>query len=248
MTEYEIYVDGSYIDGATGYGLVVLKRGAVVEEIFGSVAARDVDGTRQVAGELVAVKEALKWCHANSVTEITIYFDYLGIQKWVTGEWKAKQPLTRDYAEYVRSSGVKIHWRKVDSHTGNRWNDRADALAKQGTISPQIQASKTKRPATHLTDSSRVAPQNKSADNDLMGELTEKVSEWLAFLTTRDIDARFDKLYNEQFARVVIEKNSRTVGVFDLYNTKKKRFSPYIHDFRDQVLKQQIERYWAEFI
>lgn len=247
MTEHEIYVDGSYINGATGYGLVVLKRGSVVEEIFGSVSARDVDGTRQVAGELVAVKEALKWCHNNSVTEITIYFDYLGIQKWVTGEWKAKQPLTREYAEFVRSSGVKIRWRKVDSHTGNRWNDRADALAKQGTISPQTKVPNTDPPAPHLTDKNP-APPIKSADNDLMDELTEKVSEWLAFLTSRDIDASFEKLYNEQFARVLIEKSGRTVGVFDLYNTKKKRFSPYIHDFRDQVLKQQIERYWAEFI
>jgi ribonuclease HI len=247
VNEYEIYVDGSYIDGATGYGLVVLKRGTVVEEIFGSVAARDVDGTRQVAGELVAVKEALKWCHNNLVTEITIYFDYLGIEKWVTGEWKAKQPLTREYAEYVRNSGVKIRWRKVDSHTGNRWNDRADALAKQGTISPQIKIPKAERSKTPLTDSNQGAQKTNIVDNDLMGELTEKVSEWLAFLGTRDIDAKFDKLYNEQFARVFIEKGGRTVGVFDLYNTKKKRFSPYIHDFKDQALKRKIEGYWAEF-
>ncbi len=57
---YEVYVDGSYINGATGYGLVILKGGQAVEELFGQVADAAAGGTRQVAGELLAVEEALK--------------------------------------------------------------------------------------------------------------------------------------------------------------------------------------------
>ena len=130
--QFEIYVDGSFINGATGYGAVVLRDGEVVDELSGAVDASEVNDTRQVAGELAAVKEALNWCLEHSVKEVSIYYDYLGIEKWATGQWKRNQPLTKEYARFVGACPIRIHWHKVDSHTGNRWNDRADLLAKQG--------------------------------------------------------------------------------------------------------------------
>jgi hypothetical protein len=61
------------------------------------------------------------------------------------------------------------------------------------------------------------------------------------------IDARFDRVYNEQFARVYILMGDATVGTFDLYNTRKKRLSPYVHNFRDEALKLRVETLWREF-
>src|SRR5215475_13313112 len=106
---YEIYVDGSFINGSTGYGVVVLKNGNVIAELSGSVPELVVDGSRQVAGELVAVKEALKWCQQRSLSEVWIYYDYYGIEKWATRQWKANLPLTIDYARCVGECPVKIH-------------------------------------------------------------------------------------------------------------------------------------------
>ena len=222
---YEIYVDGSFINGATGYGAVILKDGEVFDELCGRVDASEVDDTRQVAGELVAVKEALTWCLAHSVDEVDIYYDYLGIEKWATRQWKTNQPLTKNYAEFVRTCPVKIHWHKVDSHTGNRWNDRADALAKKGAGPPQASIVET----------------------DLVSELLKKADGWIESLMLNGIEAGFDRVYNEQFARINIVENDKVVGVFDLYNTKKKRFSPYLHNFRDERLKVRIESLWQEF-
>ena len=223
--KFEIYVDGSFINGATGYGAVVLENGKVVDELSGAVDASEVNETRQVAGELVAVKEALNWCREHSVDEVSIYYDYLGIEKWATRQWKTNQPLTKDYARFVSECPIKIHWHKVDSHTGNRWNDRADALAKQGAGSLW--------PAVGEADS--------------VSELIGKTDAWIEFLMVRGIDARFDRVYNEQFARVYILEQDKTVGTFDLYNTRKKRFSPYVHNFRDKDLKLRIETLWTEF-
>jgi ribonuclease HI len=224
---YEIYVDGSYINGATGYGAVILESGKVVDELSGPVDSFEVNGTRQVAGELVAVKEALNWCLARSVREVSIYFDYLGVEKWATGQWKTNQPLTKEYARFVAESGVKIHWHKVASHTGDRWNDRADALAKQGAG----------------------AGFNKQADtqSDLVGDLVKKTEDWIEFLMLRGIEASLDRVYNEQFARVYLVQQDKTVGTFDLYNTRKKPFSPYLHDFRSDALKERVEGLWREF-
>lgn len=223
--KFEIYVDGSFINGATGYGAVVLEDGKVVDELSGAVDASEVNETRQVAGELVAVKEALNWCCEHSVDEVSIYYDYLGIEKWATRQWKTNQPLTKDYARFVAECPIKIHWHKVDSHTGNRWNDRADALAKQGSGSRQSAA----------------------GEGDSVNQLIRKTDAWIEFLMVRGIDARFDRVYNEQFARVYIIEQDKTVGTFDLYNTRKKRFSPYVHNFRDKDLKLRIETLWTEF-
>lgn len=130
-----IYVDGSFIHGKVGYGLVILQNGKPAGEFYGSVDNEEYVATRQVAGELFAVGKAVQWCKINNIKEITIFYDYMGIECWVTGKWKAKLPLTQRYAQFVRSSGIRIRWQKVAAHTGNFWNERADELAKQGALS-----------------------------------------------------------------------------------------------------------------
>jgi ribonuclease HI len=252
-------VDGSFIDGATGYGAVILKHGTVVDELSGAVDASEVNGTRQVAGELAGVKEALKWCLRHSVNEVAIYYDYLGIEKWARGQWKTNQPLTKAYARFVSDCPIKIQWRKVDSHTGNRWNDRADALAKQGALSLRVAARHTRRGKPTSGDdvsgesagaesASRESGVNSAAgESDLIRELLRVTEAWIESLMLRGVEARLDGIYNEQFARVCIRRQDTTVGMFDLYNTKTKRFSPYIHNFRDNALKLRIESLWKEF-
>jgi len=130
----DIYVDGSFIHGKVGYGLIILQNNKVLGEFFGSVDNEEYISTRQVAGELFAVGKALQWCKINKIKQITIYYDYLGIECWATGTWKAKLPLTQRYAQFVRTSGIRIRWHKVAAHTGNFWNERADELAKQGAM------------------------------------------------------------------------------------------------------------------
>jgi ribonuclease HI len=226
---YEIYADGSYFGGVTGYGAVILKEGNVIAELSGSVPASEVGGTHQVAGELAAVKESLKWCQEHSIDEVSIYYDYLGIEKWATGRYKANQPLTQEYARFVRECGIRIHWHKVAAHTGDRWNERADVLAKKGSAS----AAKT-------------GPVDDAVD-DAVGELMKTSDAWVEFLMVKGIEASFDQIYNDQFARVFIISDDKPAGIFDLYNTKKKRLSPYVHNFRDDQLKAQIESCWSEF-
>lgn len=225
----EIYVDGSFINGATGYGVVILKDGRVVEELSGAVTDASVAYARQVAGELFAVEEALRWCRRNSVQEATIYYDYYGIEKWATGRWKANQELTQKYRDAVRASCVEVKWRKVASHTGNRWNDRADHLAKKGAGA-----------------SGRIAPDDDSK-NDLIIELLEASERFIEFLMVRGVEACLDRTYNDQFARLLIVEEDERIGLFDLYNTKKKPLAPYLHAFKDEEVKLRLETLWKEF-
>jgi ribonuclease HI len=248
--QYRIYVDGSFINGSTGYGAVVLKNGEVIDELSGAVDASEADGTRQVAGELAAVKEALNWCLAHAVNKVSIYYDYLGIEKWASGQWKTNQPLTKEYARFVRECPIKIHWHKVDSHTGDRWNDRADALAKQGAGTRRAGGGKSAggdRAGGASSERESGGREPAAREGDLVSELIKRTDNWIEFLMVRGVDARLDRVFNEQFARVYIRQKDESVGTFDLYNTKKKRFSPYVHNFRDNALKLRIETLWTEF-
>ncbi len=125
------FVDGSYIDKTVGYGLVIIQKGLVLQEIMGIVDRPEYQQHHQVGGELVAAVKFFQWCVENKIPRCTIHYDYEGIRKWATGEWKAKKELTRKYGEYVRKLSLEITWNKVKSHSGNLWNERADLLAKK---------------------------------------------------------------------------------------------------------------------
>ena len=68
---------------------------------------------------------------------------------------------------------------------------------------------------------------------------------WIEFLMVQGVEASLDQTYNDQFARIFIIEDDRTVGIFDLYNTRKKRLSAYTHGFRDENFKKRIDSLWA---
>ncbi len=127
---FEAFVDGSYIDGKTGYGAVVFLGDKKVTEFSGRL---DDTSTRQFGGELYSVILVLKWCELNNINKIRINYDYLGIEYFATGKWQPKSIPAQEYKTIIDScKNINIIWRKIDSHTGNKKNDLADKLAKAG--------------------------------------------------------------------------------------------------------------------
>lgn len=126
---YEIYVDGSYIDGKTGYGAVIFHGDNIKAELYGAAKTTQF---RQFAGELKAVIVALNWCVKNNVEKARVNYDYAGVEKFATGAWKAKNEVSEYYVNYFKKTPLKIEWRHIKSHTGNARNDKADILAKKG--------------------------------------------------------------------------------------------------------------------
>ncbi len=238
-SDYHVYVDGSFIDNRVGYGVVILRDGAMVQEFFGAVDDPAVQSMRQVAGELTATLTALAWCRENGLTQVTLFYDYAGIEAWATGKWKTNLDATRTYAATAKDyrAAMRITWRKIASHTGDRWNERADVLAKQG-------ASQSTRPSVQEVQTAKTSGEPDAA---LIDQLRETTDRFVAFLTDHGIAARFTQVYNAQFARIIISANGQDVGVFDLYNTTRKPLSPYLHNFKGTALKTQTERHWKAF-
>lgn len=224
--EYQAYVDGSYLEGHVGYGAVLLRGAIVVQEFSGAVTEHTE--SRQVAGELVATMTVLDYCAQHDIGEVEIFYDYKGIEQWATGGWKTNKPLTQRYAAAVKQSPVKVRWRKVKSHSGNAWNDRADELAKQGT---------------GVSTDGVVAKQPQS-ERVLLATLGETFARELG---RQGIEARYDGVKNQQYARLIITQSSKRLGYFDLYDTKNRPLVPYLHGFKNKRLQAQIETVWEDF-
>lgn len=127
------YVDGSY-DSANrryAYGCVLVFEDREVT-LNGSGADPDYVDMRNVAGEILGSEQAIRWAAEQGYTAVTIYYDYEGIEKWADGLWKANKPGTRNYQRFVAEyrDQLQIRFCKVAAHTGVKYNEMADQLAK----------------------------------------------------------------------------------------------------------------------
>lgn len=127
------YVDGSYNIETKEYGcgVVIFYNGA---EITYSKAFSDAElaQMRNVAGEIEGAKLAMQYCADNNIEEIDIYYDYEGIEKWCSGAWKTNKAGTIAYKQFYEeiSKKVRVSFNKVKGHSGDKFNDMADRLAK----------------------------------------------------------------------------------------------------------------------
>lgn len=128
------YVDGSYnnANGHFSYGAVIMYKGGEyrLQEEFDDA---ELASMRNVAGEIKGSEAAMRFCIEHDIPAVDIYHDYEGIAKWCRGEWKTNKDGTKKYAEFYKkaSEKVDINFIKVKGHSGDKYNDIADALAKQ---------------------------------------------------------------------------------------------------------------------
>lgn len=132
----DIYVDGSYNKntGYYGWAYVCKDSDCIIYENSGS--STKASSIWNIAGELSATMNAIKYAYKNSILYITIYHDYIGVAEWAEGRWKTKNVYTQQYVEFIkkyRSLGMNISFCKIKGHSGNFYNDRADELAKKAS-------------------------------------------------------------------------------------------------------------------
>ena len=125
------YTDGSFNikNNTAGYAAILTFKSGHEKIFSGSITDPKLTALRNIAGELQAVIEAVKAAET-ACADLVVYYDYEGIEKWVTGEWKAKKEFTQKYRDAVLRSSVEVEFRKVAAHTGVEYNERADKLAK----------------------------------------------------------------------------------------------------------------------
>lgn len=135
------FVDGSYspdIDGREkyGFGAILFTKGHE-QKLFKAYVNQEYMDSRNVAGELSGVKQSILWAIENNKKEITIYYDYEGIEKWAKKEWKANKKITKEYTKFIdeKSKLIKINFVHAKAHSGIIYNEMADDLAKRSLLS-----------------------------------------------------------------------------------------------------------------
>lgn len=127
------YVDGSYDAKNKRYscGVVIITDGEMLEynEVGNDETLIDM---HNVAGELLGATRAIEIVKSRNCSEIDIYYDYSGIEKWAEHEWKTNTQGTAAYVEFIDNirKELKINFFKVKGHTGVELNERVDELAK----------------------------------------------------------------------------------------------------------------------
>lgn len=133
------YTDGSWrpqLPDCFGYGLAIFedpKKGIMTKH--GLVTDNpEMAKTRNVAGEIKAAISAINLAIELRAKSLTIYHDYQGISKWADGLWKTNNEYTRSYQNFVRLMRRKIDIKfvHVKGHSGDEFNELADALANKG--------------------------------------------------------------------------------------------------------------------
>ena len=128
------YVDGSYNvkTGEYSFGAVIFSGGETMEfsEKFSDCEMAQM---RNVAGEIKGAEYVMHYCVQNGIKSVKIVYDYMGIEAWATGKWKTNKKGTIHYKTYYDSikDKVSVEFEKVKGHSGDKYNDRADALAKE---------------------------------------------------------------------------------------------------------------------
>jgi len=128
------YVDGSYNPATKEFscgGMLFYNH----EKVLFSKKYNDPEmcDMRNVAGEIMGATSAIAYCLDKKIPEVEIFYDYEGIAKWATGMWKANKVGTKAYVDFCRQAreNVKITFVKVKGHSGDKYNDEADILAKK---------------------------------------------------------------------------------------------------------------------
>lgn len=143
----EIYVDGSYDVHSKSYAY-----GMTVEDKNGmhyfkkAFPADDKSSMRNVAGEIAGAQAGMQYALDNGYKNIHMLYDYVGIESWCTGSWKAKNPATQAYKQFYDKAAEDLHidFEHVKGHSGVENNEICDALAKSALNLSDTAARKAK--------------------------------------------------------------------------------------------------------
>ncbi|MBL41892.1 MAG: ribonuclease HI [Rhodospirillaceae bacterium] len=141
MAKYKVYTDGacSGNPGPGGWGAVI-----ICEDRVDEISGYDKNSTNNRM-ELQAVIKSLQYLDTEEELEIFTDSTYVmnGITKWIMN-WKknnwlnsSKKPVKNEDLWRrldTLSAEKKIIWKWVKGHSGDKWNDKADFLARNAIM------------------------------------------------------------------------------------------------------------------
>lgn len=131
-----VYVDGSYNISSMeySYGFVAVKDNIVCHIEGGKGLNSHQNNIRQIAGELKAAVRGVTYALDAGEKRVVIFHDYEGVSHHATGFWQRREESSKEYYEEMNAlmkKGIEVIFVKVDSHTGDFFNELADEVCKE---------------------------------------------------------------------------------------------------------------------
>ncbi|RLF35330.1 MAG: hypothetical protein DRM99_04875 [Thermoplasmata archaeon] len=126
------YVDGSFKQNKCfwAYLLKDAEDDSVVDKQVGEIKnpiSANIDG--EVYSVIFAVQKVVE---LKKYKTIEIYYDYLGLENWITGKWKINSLISCTYKsiidKLVKNNGLELKFIKVKAHDGVMGNIIVDKM------------------------------------------------------------------------------------------------------------------------
>ena len=132
------FTDGSYSNKSRkgGYGVILLTNKSEFHFLKSFNSSKyshsEILKLHSVGLECEAVKRAIQEAINLNKQNISIFYDYEGIEKWINHEWNLSSNYANDYYDSIIkfSKQISISFNKIKSHSGIYYNDLVDRLAK----------------------------------------------------------------------------------------------------------------------
>lgn len=126
------FIDGSYDVKTNSYAsaYILFSKTKNYQDSF--IGDPKYANYRNVAGEIFALIRVVSLAIKLKLKQITIFYDYLGIEAWANQLWEAKSELSIAYKSFITKAlkMIKINFYHTKSHSGIKYNEMVDELAK----------------------------------------------------------------------------------------------------------------------
>lgn len=133
-TEMKAYVDGSYNSKLKiyGSGIVVIINEIVVKMTGFCGNQKKYLSLENTSGEIFATIYAISYAISQNIKTLHIYYDCDSVVKWTNEDAKLNHSLALKYRDFVRKNSeiIELVFHKVKSHSGDKYNEIADNLAR----------------------------------------------------------------------------------------------------------------------
>ena len=87
------------------------------------------DDTTNNRMEIMSIIKALEWCKKNNISNVEIVSDSMYVIGTMSQNWKRNK--NHDLWEILDKlvNKMSINWQHTKGHSGNKWNEKCDALA-----------------------------------------------------------------------------------------------------------------------
>lgn len=128
-----IYIKGDYnaISSTYSCGFIVVDDTSVEASCLSDKNTLYTE-MRSIAGEIFGAMKAMEYCLERNIIVLNLYYNCDGIEKWCTGEMKAKKTAAQEYKKYYDEvkDKLKVVFHKVNANFVNEYTEMATHFAK----------------------------------------------------------------------------------------------------------------------